>query len=231
MYFCMRSWILTCIFSIHFLLRCRIEFVPAPTYILNIFLTDSIRVFSPCILTCKFFKLKTIWTLKNSLHIICIKRHVTNLAKTKNLSVQNQTVLTIKNHLHANLFLEFPFLATHGALLLSLRIQPFHYAVNMKTMRTLAPNQWTIVARKLAIGTAGVERHSTNSARVVVGYPMPRGHRPPTFDSDLQIRTAAGRCGGIHCGNLGLDIVGIIFVDRRGHFGCSLLNGIGNWCR
>lgn len=33
--------------------------------------------------------------------------------------------------------------------------------------------QRTIVAGKLAVGTAGFKRHSTNTARIVIGYPAP----------------------------------------------------------
>jgi len=65
---------------------------------------------------------------------------------------------------------ELPLLTTHRAKLLgSLAIEPLHYTMDMKTVRALTPNQWTIVAGQFTIGTTGVKGHSTNATRIIVG--------------------------------------------------------------
>jgi hypothetical protein len=52
-------------------------------------------------------------------------------------------------------------------------IDPFHDTVNVETMCTRAPNDWTVVTWKFAIRTTSVKGHTTNTASVVVGDPLP----------------------------------------------------------
>lgn len=52
-----------------------------------------------------------------------------------------RTYLRIKKIVVRSLFLELPFLATHGAKTVHLiRVEPLHDAVNMEAMRTLTPH-------------------------------------------------------------------------------------------
>ena len=79
---------------------------------------------------------------------------------------------------------ELPLGSAHRAQLVDvLRVQPFHYAVNVKAMRTLAPDQRTVVSGHFAFGAASVKRTSTNATVVIVVAvdPLPECDAFPAF--------------------------------------------------
>ena len=69
-------------------------------------------------------------------------------------------------------------MSTHGARLVRLliSINPFHNTMHVKTVRTLTPYEWTIIARIFAICTTRVKGHTTNTTCVIVSYPFPNCH-------------------------------------------------------
>lgn len=67
---------------------------------------------------------------------------------------------------------ELPFLAAHWALLLHLLgVEPLEDAVHMETVGALSPNQWAVITRHLTVRAAAVERHSANTAVLVISDP------------------------------------------------------------
>lgn len=83
---------------------------------------------------------------------------------------------------HVYLFvIEFPVLTAHRTLLLRLRMQPLHNAVDVKAVRTRSPHKRTVVARQFAVRATTVERHPTDTAVIVVRDPTPRRDPRPAY--------------------------------------------------
>lgn len=107
-------------------------------------------------------------------------------AKTTQLQSSLHPVLAAGRQCAGHSFLELPFLATHGAVLLHLlRIQPLEDAVHVEAVGALAPDQRTIVTWHLTVGAAAVEGHPADAAVLVVGHPEPGGHAVPALDLHL----------------------------------------------
>ena len=55
-------------------------------------------------------------------------------------------------------------------------IDPFHDTVHVKAVRALTPHERTVVTGIFAVRAAGIERHSTNTAIVIIGDPFPNSY-------------------------------------------------------
>merc|ERR550534_2871117 len=85
-------------------------------------------------------------------------------------------------------FLELPLLSTHRALLIHLlAVEPFHDAVDVETVGTLAPNKGAVIAGEFAVWAATVKGHTTNAAIVIVGHPFPNRDSGPILDFHFHI--------------------------------------------
>lgn len=77
--------------------------------------------------------------------------------------------------------IELPRLTAHRAeLLIQLRVEPLNDAVDVENVLAVAPNEWAVVTRQGAVGTAGFEGHSADTAVVVVSNPSPDTDSGPT---------------------------------------------------
>lgn len=84
---------------------------------------------------------------------------------------------------------ELPLGSAHRTQLVDvLRVQPFHDAVNVEAVRTLAPDQRAVVSGHFALRTATVERTSADSTVVIVVTVDPL----PECDAFPALKTASG---------------------------------------
>lgn len=85
-----------------------------------------------------------------------------------------------------SLFLELPFLPTHGAWLVDLlRIEPLDDTMDVETVGALSPNQRAVISRQLTIRATAIKRHTTDATVVVIRHPPPRCNCCPTLDFDF----------------------------------------------
>lgn len=77
--------------------------------------------------------------------------------------------------------IEFPRLTAHWAeLLIQLRVEPLDDAMDVENVLAVTPDEWAVVARQRAVGTAGFKGHSADTAVVVVSNPSPDTDSGPT---------------------------------------------------
>lgn len=63
-----------------------------------------------------------------------------------------------------------------------MRVEPLDDAVDVKDVRAVSPDEWTVVTRQRAVRTAGFKSHTTNAAVVVISNPFPNCNTRPAYD-------------------------------------------------
>lgn len=68
-----------------------------------------------------------------------------------------------------------------------LSVQPFHNAMDVKTVSACSPHKRAIITGQFAIRAASIKGHPANTAGVVISDPFPGSNTVPAFHSHLQL--------------------------------------------